>query len=167
MAFSCSAFVRRYLAIPCYSNHTMRYKAAGGCSCTVPPPPPSSSSSPSSSFSLHHIISHLNRILAEWSRGRWKWSVHRPLTILRPREATCRLCSFSLRQARLNSVPGRGRRLVKTVSRELCHVVSFFFSHPRSLSLPCEVRPRSKTWKPELFSFLDCGATLDLSECCK
>lgn len=74
---------------------------------------------------------------------------------------------FFAAAARLNSVPGRGRRLVKTVSRELCHVVSFFFSHPRSLSLPCEVRPRSKTWKPELFSFLDCGATLDLSECCK
>lgn len=32
MAFSCSAFVCSYLAVPCYSNHTMRYKAAGGCS---------------------------------------------------------------------------------------------------------------------------------------
>ena len=43
----------------------------------------------------------------------------------------------------------------------------FLFSHPHSLSLPCEVQPRSKTWKSELFSCLDCGATLDLSECCK
>lgn len=103
LAFSCSAFVRRYLAIPCYSNHTMRYKAAGGCSRSVPPPPLSSSSS--SFFSLHHIISHLNRILAEWSRGRWKWTVHRPLTVLRSQEATCRLCSF-----RCGTSPGLGAR---------------------------------------------------------
>lgn len=49
-------------------------------------------STPSSSFSLHHIISHLNRILAEWSWGRWNWIVHRPLTILRLQEISCPLC---------------------------------------------------------------------------
>lgn len=63
MAFSCSAFVWCYLASPCYSNHTMRYKAADCCSCFVPPllilllPP------------LYY--KSLKPGLADWSWGRW------------------------------------------------------------------------------------------------
>lgn len=69
LAFSCSAFVWCYLAVPCYSYDTKKYKAAG--SGSFPPFPLSSSSS------LHRcIISNLNRRV----RGRWKCNVHGSLT---------------------------------------------------------------------------------------
>lgn len=158
MAFSCSAFVWRYLAVPCYSNRTMKYKAAGGCSCSVPPPlhPP---------LLPRHIISHLNRILAEWSWGRWNRNVHRPLTILCLQEISCPLC-LSLWQLGWTWCHVKSNILSKLrqvqqlqAVQQLCQVVSISHCFTLSLSLT-----------PSLYSiqFLHyCNTTLDLSKCCK
>lgn len=84
VVFSCSAFVWYCLAILCYSNHTIRYKAAGSC-----PPAPSL-------CSLSCIINHFNKVLANWNQRRWNWNVHRHLTILRFQEISCPLCCCCL-----------------------------------------------------------------------